>query len=373
MQLLNSSILPTANTPSQTLLNTLEDIATKVQIQSNFCISHPNYKPLKLPDEAVLRFQRLPLNLQQKFLNSQLCNFLYSIYYNGAGRTALSLDINPMDSTMPKNLENNTYLGVDVEFYEQLHLSNKGIGYFDPGWQVLVKESDRTVAVKKGDLTLHIERDRHLRDAEQNAIAGDIVAVKMPRNLVQNGFYMAVGNAGVSRRADTAIDSHLVRVYFNLSPEGAVAVMSSLTHQLNTMFIPFTFKALYNPSDYERSDTAVLYFEKTKYPIIQQVLQDIYVNYKLHFRLEIPLFTKLLAPGVALAEEPDNKFSERESFGINRCQIVTNALLEALQQGDESKENRVALMLKQFASQRIELQRPYLNFNSQDIYTPLAL
>ncbi|MBD2411057.1 hypothetical protein FACHB389_02935 [Nostoc calcicola FACHB-389] len=372
MQLLNSLTLQTANTSSQPLLTTLEDIATKVQIQSNFCISHPNYKPLKLPDEAVSRFQRLPLNLQHKFLNSQLCNFLYSIYYCGAGRTALSLDINPMDATMPKNLENNTYLGVDVEFYEQLHLSNKGKGYFDPGWQVLMEESDRTVAVKKGDLTLHIERDRSLQDTEQNAIAPDIVAVKMPRNLVQNGFYMAVGDAGVSSGADTAIDSHLVRVYFNLSPEGAVAVMSSLTQQLNTMLIPFTFKALYNPSDYERYDTAVLYFEKAKYPVIQQVLQDIYVKDKSYFRDEVPLFTKLLAPGLAVAEEPNNKFSEKESFGINRCQIITNGLLEALQQGDESTENRMTGIIKQFDLQGIELQRPYLNSNSQDIYTPLA-
>ncbi|MBE9006591.1 hypothetical protein IQ259_16345 [Fortiea sp. LEGE XX443] len=371
-QLLNSQKLQPRNPPNQPLLTTLEDIATKIQIQSNFCISHPNYKPLKLPDEAISRFQQLPLNLQYKFLNSQLCNFLYSIYYCGAGRTTLSLDINPVSSTISKNLENNTYLGVDVDFYEQLHLSNKGKGYFDPDWQVLKEESDRSVVVKKGDLTLHIERDRHLQDTEQNAIAGDIVAIKMPRNLVQNGFYMAVGNAGVSR-ADTAMDSHLARVYFNLSPEGAVAVMNNLTHQLNNMFIPFTFKALYNPSDYERYDTAVLYFEKNKYPVIQQVLQYIYVKYKSHFKDEVPLFTKLLAPGLALAEEPDNKFSENESFGLNRCQIITNALLDAFRQKDESKENRMALMIKQFALQEIELQRPYLNSNSQDIYAILAL
>ncbi|BAY16751.1 hypothetical protein NIES21_25830 [Anabaenopsis circularis NIES-21] len=372
MQLLNSLILQPDNNLSQALLNILEDIVTKIQIQPNFCIYHPNYKPLKLPDEAVERFQKLPLNLQHKFLNSQLCNFLYGIYYNGASRTALSLDINLMDSTMPKNLENNTYLGVDVAFYEQLHLSNKGIGYFDPGWQVVMEENDRSLVVKKSGLTLYIERDRHLRDIERNAIAGDIVAVKMPRNLVQNGFYMAVGNAGLSSHAETAINSPLVRVYFNLSPEGAVAVMSSLTQQLNTIYIPFTFKALYNPSDYDRYDTAVLYFGKTQYSVIQVVLQDIYVNYKPHFREEIPLFTKLLAPGLALAEEPNHKFSEKESFGINRCQIVTNALLEAWQQGDESKGNRMALIQKQFALYDIKLQHPYLNSNSHDIYAPLS-
>ncbi|MBU7586523.1 MAG: hypothetical protein KAF91_27285 [Nostoc sp. TH1S01] len=370
MQLLSSISLQNFE---HRLLTSLLDIASNLNIQSNFCISHPKYKPLKLPEEAVVRFQQLPLKLQHKFLSSQLCNFLYGIYYNGAGKKALSLDINLMDSTMPNNLENNTYFGVDVEFYEQLHLSNKGRGYFDPGWQVLREESDRSVVVKKAGLTLYIERDRHLRDREKNAIAGDMVAVQMPRNLVQNGFYMAVGDAGLSSSADHAINLQLVRVYFNLSSEGAVAVMSSLTQQLNTRYIPFTFKALYNPSDYDRYDTAVLYFEKPQYSVIKEVLQDIYFNYKSYFREAIPLFTKLLAPGLAIAEEPDNKFSEQESFGLNRCQIVTNALLEAWQQQDESRENRLALILKQFALHGINLKPPYLNFNSQDIYTPIFL
>ncbi|BAZ30575.1 hypothetical protein NIES4074_30360 [Cylindrospermum sp. NIES-4074] len=379
MQLLNSLTLPLANYSSNHLLDVLEDIASKVNIQANFCVHHPDYKPFKFPDEAILHFQRLPLNLQHKFLNSQLCNFLYSIYYNGAGRTALSLDADPIDSTMLQNLENNIYLGVDVEFYERLHLSNQGEGYFDPGWQVLREESDdidnelglSTLAVQKGALTVYVERERHLQDTEQNAIAGDMVAIKMPPNLVQNGFYMAVGNAGVSNRTHAGINSQLVRVYFNLSPEGAVAVMGSLTEKLNTIFIPFTFKALYNPSDYGRYDTAVLYFEKSNYPVIRQGLQSVYAEHKSYFRKELPLFTKLLAPGLALAEEPDNKFSEKESFGLNRCQIVTNSLLEAWQQGDESKENRMALMFKHFTHQGIELQHPYLNSHSEDIYVPL--
>lgn len=379
MQLLNSLTLLPSNNSNNQLLNVLGDIASKVNIQANFCIRHPDYKPFKFADEVILHFQRLPLNLQHKFLNSQLCNFLYSIYYNGAGRTALSLDADPIDSTMLQNLENNTYLGVDVNFYERLHLSNQGEGYFDPGWQVLREESDdiynglglSTLAVQKGALTVYVERERHLQGTEQNAIAGDLVAIKMPPNLVQNGFYMAVGNAGLSSRTHAGINSQLVRVYFNLSPEGAVAVMGSLTEKLNTIFLPFTFKALYNPSDYGRYDTAVLYFEKSNYPVIRQVLQSVYAEHKSYFRKEVPLFTKLLAPGLALAEEPDNKFFEKESFGLNRCQIVTNSLLEAWQQKDESKENRMALMIKHFTHQGIDLQHPYLNSHSKDIYASL--
>jgi len=40
---------------------------------------------------------------------------------------------------------------------------------------------------------------------------------------------------------------------------------------------------------------------------------------------------KLLAPGLALAEEPNQKFTAQESFGMNRCQIITNGFLEAWQ------------------------------------------
>lgn len=367
MQLLDSlpSQLP-ASAPNQ-VLDSLQDIATNLQIQSSFCISHPAYKPLELPPEAVARFQRIPLELQNKYLSLQLQSFLYGIYYNGSMQAALAPDANSDDLALHQNLENNTFLGVDLEFYDRLHKSNTGEGYFDPGWQVLRQEPDGSLAVKKGGLTLHIERDRHLQSTEQSTAVGDSVAIRMPRNLVQNGFYMAVSNAGSDTHPQT------VRVYFNLSPEGAVAVMENLTQQLNEIRIPFTFKVLYNPSDYGRYDSGVLYFEKSNYEAVRQVLQTVYAENQLHFRTEVPLFTKLLAPGLALAEEPDCKFAAVESFGMNRCQIVANGLLEAQQNGDESPESRMVYICQHFSLLGIDWQRSYLNANSEDIYTPLDL
>lgn len=164
-----------------------------------------------------------------------------------------------------------------------------------------------------------------------------------------------------------------MRIYFNLSPEGAVAVMGSLTRQLNETTIPFTFKVLYNPSDYERYDSGVLYFERSNYEIVRQVLRSVYAENQLHFRTEVPLFTKLLAPGLSLAEEPNCKFAAVESFGMNRCQIVVNGLLEARQKGDESTECRMAFIFQHFSLLGIDWQRAYLNTNSLDIYTPLDL
>ncbi len=367
MQLLDSLPSQLSASASDLVLDSLQDIANHVQIQSNFCINHPDYKPFEIPAEAVTRFQRIPLELQNKYLSLQLQSFLYSIYYNGSMQTALAADASSPDLALHQNLENNTFLGVDLEFYDRLHKSNKGEGYFDPGWQVLRQEPDDSLAVVKGGLTLHIEREKHLQQAEQSAAEGDSVAVHMPRNLVQNGFYMAVSDAGPDTHPQT------VRVYFNLSPEGAIAVMESLTQQLNETKIPFTFKVLYNPSDYGRYDSGVLYFEKSNYEAVRQVLQTVYAENQSHFRTEVPLFTKLLAPGLALAEEPDCKFATQESFGMNRCQIVANGLLEARATGDESPDSRMAFIRQHFSLLGIDWQRAYLNANSDDIYTLLEL
>jgi len=367
MQLLDSPQSQLLASVPDRVLDSLQDIANHVQIQSNFCISHPVYKPFEIPAEVVTRFQRIPLELQNKYLSLQLQSFLYGIYYNGSMQAALAADASSDNLALHQNLENNTFLGVDLEFYDHLHKSNTGEGYFDPGWQVLRQENDDSLAVKKGGLTLHIEREKHLQPAEQSASVGDSVAIRMPRNLVQNGFYMAVSNAGPDTHPQT------VRVYFNLSPQGAVAVMGSLTRQLNETTIPFTFKVLYNPSDYGRYDSGVLYFERSNYKAVRQVLEAVYSENQLHFRTEVPLFTKLLAPGLALAEEPDCKFAAVESFGMNRCQIVANGLLSARQKGDESPETRMAAIFQQFSLLGIDWQRAYLNANSEDVYTPLDL
>lgn len=370
MQLLDSLHNQLPVYPPEDLLDSLQNIVSNVQVKPNFCINHPDYKPLELPAEAVERFQQLPVDLQHKYLSLQLRSFLYGIYYNGSLRTTLVLDADSVDFADRQDVANNTVMGVDLEFFSRLHESNKGKGYFSHGWCVVRQESDG-MAVSKDGLTLHIERDRHLESAAQSAVVGDVVAIRMPRNLIQNGFYQAVSNMGTGPRAPDRFG--IVRIYFNLTDAGAVAVMARLTEKLNEINILFTFKVLYNPSDYGRYDSGVLYFDKSDYEAVRQVVQTVYAENRAHFQVEVPLFTKLLAPGLALAEEPQQKFTAQESFGMNRCQIVTNGLLEAWQTGDDSPEKRMVLISQHFSLLGIELQRPYLNARSEDIYTPLDL
>jgi len=366
MQVLNPPLKQLSELPEQ-LQTSLTDIVNQIEIISTYSIKHPKYKIAELPESVTSHFQKLPLNIQHKHLHLILRNFLYSAYYNGSWKTVLDATDSAKDLVVQQNWENNSLFGIDLEFYERLHTSNKSEGYGNPDWLILREETDGSLAAYKNGLTLHIQREIHLSSIEKSANPGDIVTVKMPKNVVQNGFYMAVSNLGFQS------DQDIIRIYFNLTPEGVVSVMDSLTSQLNALPIAFSFKALYNPDDYGRYDSAVLYFNKHQYDSVHPVLESIYQENQVNFVEQVPLFTKLLAPGLACAEEPDDRFGEQESFGTHRCQIVANGLIDCWEQGNNSPEIRLNSILQHFANQKIELQRPYLNPNSVDIYTPLAL
>lgn len=369
MPLLNSDFTHMNKNLSKSLLDTLQDIAIKIEIRSDFSIHHPNYKPLTLPTEVVERFQKMPNSIQKKYLSLQLRSFLYGIYYNGSMESVLALD--GKENNIHLDLENNTFYGIDLLFYQQLHDNNFGKGYFDFGWLVIKEEDDGSLAVKKGELKLHIQRNKHLHQEQKAATVGDLVAILLPKNCIQNGFYMALGNQGFIRLQDHQTQPITVRIYFNLNPEGAVEIMGKLTQALNAKNIPFSFKVLYNPKEYKRNDSGVLYFDKRDYELVEQVMQVVYRENKLHFRSKVPLFTMQLAPGLGLAEEPSEKFAQQESFGMNRCQIVANGLLQAWYQGDNSLDGRMQAIHEQFANLMIDLQHIYLNANSEDIYRVL--
>jgi hypothetical protein len=346
--------------PSE-LMTVLEDIAKHVGIRDDFSIHHPQYKPLELPAEAIARFQKMPEQIQQKFLSLQLRSFLYGIYYNGSMRSSLALESD--EQTVRLDLENNSVMGIDTAFFQRLQEANHGQGYFDPGWAVLSAEDDQTLLVKKAGLRLYIQREQHLSAAEREAIAGEVVAIKVPKNRMQNGFYVAVSDQGFNHPTE---DEVLVRIYLNLTPAGSVAVMASLTEELNAASIPFSFKVLYNPQDYNRYDSGVLYFDARDYGVVMGVLPEIHRQHRSHFLPEIPLFTKRLAVGIGLAEEPNHKFGEQESFGMNRCQMVANGLLKSWQQGDQTFNNRLTAILEQFLLAEISLKHPHLNCQSSE-------
>lgn len=352
-------------------LDALQEIV-KIQIQSNFSITHPGYEPFELLPEVVERVQQLPANLQHKYLSLQLRNYIYGIYFKGNVAAAPTSN-GIASSTLHQDVENNYGVASEAaDFIGQLHASNSGEGYFDPDWEILRQESDGSLAVKKNNLTVHIKSVSHLLEKDRLASVGDTVSIRMPHNVIETQYYVAIGNAGLVDLHALERQLETIYIYFNFSFEGAVAVMRSLTEQLNSFEIPFSFKVLFDPDVYERYDAGILHCERNNFEVVRPILQDIYLKNRSYFHSSIPLFTKLLAPGLSLAEKPEKKVTFQEKFGMNRCQIVADGLLDAWYRDDNPKV-RLNAITQRLNLQGIDLQQSYLNPNSQDIYAFLDL
>ena len=79
----------------------------------------------------------------------------------------------------------------------------------------------------------------------------------------------------------------------------------------------------------------------------------------------MPVFTKRVAPGVALAEDPGTE----ESFGQNRCRVLAEGMIRAYEQRARSLDRRLRVVAESYAAEGISLTHPYLNPNSTDSYT----
>jgi hypothetical protein len=373
------TMLPTQLRPQPTTINAeaqsplqtvLADIAHHVDLSTPFCIQHPQYKDYALPPEVIQRLQQGESSLAERYAVLHLRSYFYGIYYNSSLRSIMVKSDADSKAHEIQTLENNSTLGVDLELYDQLHQANQGQGYWDSGWEVKWQEPDGTYAVSKRELRLHIDPQHYLPDAERTLSKGDSVTIRLPKNLVQNGFYMAVGDQGSdSLKSSADFQPCLVRLYFNVPSDGAIALMEQITGAFNAQQIPFSFKALYNREDYGREDAAVLYFDRSYYERVHPLMQQIYQGTQAYFQAPTPLFTKILAPGLGLAEEPDFRFGHQESFGMNRCHILAKGLLAAQAEGLTTPTDKLNRMLQMFEELQLNWQQPYLNQSSKDDYT----
>lgn len=357
MQALNVSFGRSTN-DTNSIAKNLWDILTNITVEPSFRITHPQYQPTETPEDVVAKLQQMLPDVQHKYLTLQLRNFLQGIYYRGNWQKA--------DALANDKLEN---LGdVEANLFYKLNECNHGKGYLDNDWLVTGEENN-LIALYKDELTLHVEPDRYLLPEYQTPKQGDFIPVKCPNHLVEYGYYVAVGNAGA---AYTRNPEETVNVYFNFSAaEGAILFTSLLTEQLNALELPFTFKCLYTPSEYDRYDAGILNIESDRYLEVKKILDTLYLKHQIHFSPEIPLFTKFLAPGIGLAEEPEFKDSPEDNFSNHRCQILAAALLAT--KPSNSSQERLKSIYEYLAAQEIDLDRPYLCFSDEDTYQKLGI
>ncbi|NEP34871.1 T3SS effector HopA1 family protein [Moorena sp. SIO3B2] len=352
------------------LLQILPNIVSNVRLDySKLHISHDEFSPIEVPTARIWQLKKMSPEIQHNYFKLKLMELIYRIYYEGSLIKKTSQAI----KTNEQLLKQIASAEVDWEFYQELEKNNHSKGWFHSDYRVVKQEDDSSLAVKYDGITIHIRPERYLKLEEQSASVNDLVSVWTPAGGIERQLYTATGDGDIDYSLWKDPENQVVLAYFNFAPEAAVILMKYLTTQLNEVEMPFVFKVLHNPLNYQRYDSGMLQFHRINYKLFRLIIQNIYSEIESLFQPQVPIFTKAIAPGIGLGENPSYQllFADKETFGMNRCKIIANALLEAHQNGDESPENRMKYIIQHFEQMGIDLERPYLNPGSEDIYTPL--
>lgn len=293
----------------------------------------------------------------RSFLHYTLQSRLYSHFYC-PGTAVPARDDEP--ASRPGGL---------ASFVERLSEANCGHGYWADGWEQEELEGlgPGMVAAGRAGLILLAGEGEYKRD-EGGGVGAKSLLLRFGKDLpaVSPGFYMALGDAdleaadGIQEPADD-----LVRFYWHTTPEGAVTLMSLATPALNKARVPFKLKVLNDPERYDRCDAAVLYIRRGRYSQVAALLEGIYTQLRSDLHEATPAFTRRLAPGLGLAEDPGGG----DSFGLHRCGLVAEGLIRAYEGGAHSRDARLRSVTDYFVESGISLDAPYLRPGSANEYS----
>jgi hypothetical protein len=246
------------------------------------------------------------------------------------------------------------------EFARTLSQANCGRGSWQAGWQVAALDGDLITVVRPDGLRLLATADECRIDG---AVSADTHAhVRVPKELLgfSPGYYRALGDTP----SPVGPADDLVLLCWNIAAAGAVTLVARVTYALNGAQLPFSLELPDNPARYGRRDTAVLLFARTDFAPAIKLLRPLLRALGPHLADGAPAFTKPLARGLALAEEPGNG----QSFGEHRCQLLAEAVVTASEHGLRTIEQRLAVVRERFRSAGVSLDAPYLKPGSNDAY-----
>ena len=246
-------------------------------------------------------------------------------------------------------------------FIDSLSAANQGHGFAEDGW-VIRQIHDTTAIVERHGLKVWVRIDECLVPAGTRITAGTSVSLPHPKELsaYSPGFYSAFAD----RPFRTSSTVPAIRLYWNLTRDGAAPFVQAVSERLNHARLPFRFKVLSDPDSYNRCDAAVIYIPMDNYAQAAPIIEQIHAHIAPFLHSATPVFTKPLTPGLGLAEDPPGG----HSFGMHRCGLVADGLIVAYSDAAASPEEQVEQVITQFAEAGIKIDSPFLNPDSTDSY-----
>ncbi|HEV8366585.1 MAG TPA: T3SS effector HopA1 family protein [Pyrinomonadaceae bacterium] len=329
------------------LVKDLLQIVRAVKVRSPVSLSFAgNIRSLPLPDDQQEDAATLPRRSAMiQHLGRELYCHCYSRKFTGtAAEVAKS--------------------SADEQFVNELSAANSSREYLDRGWRIMSQlPTGHYIAGKNGFTRILFAGEFISHSDFRGPIQeGTSISIFCPREskTMHPGFYYVFGETV----GDQQDDSGLLRFYWNIQTDGAMSLVRLLTERLNRFQLPFRFKIVNNPTCFDRSDAAILYVNQRYYHPVAELIAEVRQKVSDQLECDTPLFSKQLAPGLGLAEEP----TTGESFGQQRCRILAEALWNIYEQNLNEDETQLNEIRKQLELNGINADLPYLNAGSSGDY-----
>ena len=246
-------------------------------------------------------------------------------------------------------------------FVEQLSHANRGTGTWESDCVIEKIEADgtRVVRRRRDDLLLWARPQQFRPTIGESTVgsAGRLWVGKESREMFP-GYYAMFGDAERDNGA------RIVRFYWHLTAQGAQLWTRELTERFNAAGVSFHAKVISDPAAFLRADAGVLYVEQRHVPDAMALLPRLHSAVAVHLRHPTPMFTKRLARGLSVAEDP----GDGRSFGQHRCHLVSEGLVRAFTAGDFGSERVMTAVGHRFAEDGLTVKRPWLNAGSPNAY-----
>ncbi|GAB3251898.1 hypothetical protein GCM10027425_10060 [Alteromonas gracilis] len=221
-------------------------------------------------------------------------------------------------------------------------------------WLPLEEHDDESAHVRLGGVRIRVGRDRldHVDPDRRTAQVRTVAA----RPLLSPGFVLVDGD-----RTSVETGGGLVRVYVHVAhAEHAVEVWRRALGTLEEQAVPYRIKILSSPQQYPRRDALVVYLSDPRAEDLTDLARSL--SGLAGLGEAISPFAHALAPGVAIAHEPDDPRPGMRglSFGQHRSRLLAEAVWEASVTGTDPLEELRRLC----AAARVCPEEPAFNLSA---------
>lgn len=250
-----------------------------------------------------------------------------------------------------------TRLDTTAQFIAGLAAANSGTDLLDAGWRLTGAAAGAAVRVRKGDVTLAAPRDK-IADADNShsSIEEAPCTLRLPTAYLglSPGYFLVKSEIPLPEVSRD--QRRLVRLYWNIGPDGAAAFISNCTTLLNSAGISFTAKVLSDPRRFERRDSAVLYLSSSDLLAAREALTAIAKALDSSTLPGVPALTMPIARGVGFAVDPGNG----DSFGLHRCGLLAEGVARTWEH-PRSLDATYAEIVSVFRANGLSIDVPYVD------------